>query len=144
MPTKWSFFTWSNGRRGVALVERKLDRVFYNQNLLNVCTSSNIITLPKLRSDHFPIHVDACFSFVRHGSRLIFMTMWTLHDKCREFIVDVSSQPVVGCPMFILSQKLHNIKNQLKSWNKEVLGIFARQFNMQLSTSITFRSKFKI
>jgi len=29
---------------------------------------------------------------------------------------------VVGCPMFILNQKLKNLKHKLKFWNKNVFG----------------------
>ncbi|MCH85515.1 RNA-directed DNA polymerase (Reverse transcriptase), partial [Trifolium medium] len=47
--------------------------------------------------------------------------MWTTHPDCDKIIKDCWGKTVVGCPMYILSQKLKLVKDKLKSWNKEPL-----------------------
>jgi len=32
------------------------------------------------------------------------------------------NEPVIGCPMFILTKKLQNLKAKLKVWNKQTFG----------------------
>jgi hypothetical protein len=48
--------------------------------------------------------------------------MWALHDDCKEFIASSWQTPVIGCPMYILTKKLQNLKHKLKIWNKETFG----------------------
>jgi hypothetical protein len=48
--------------------------------------------------------------------------MWTLHPDCDSLVKDSWNSEVVGCPMYILSSKLKNLKGKLKSWNKEKFG----------------------
>jgi hypothetical protein len=45
--------------------------------------------------------------------------MWTLHDDCDKIVSDCwSNSGVVGCSMYILTQKLKMLKEKLKVWNK--------------------------
>ena len=48
--------------------------------------------------------------------------MWSLHEDCRNLIQQSWNTNVVGCPMFILNQKLKTLKQNLKIWNKMVFG----------------------
>jgi hypothetical protein len=48
--------------------------------------------------------------------------MWSLHPDCSNVILDSWSANVIGCPMFVLSQKLKNLKAKLKCWNKDSYG----------------------
>jgi hypothetical protein len=48
--------------------------------------------------------------------------MWTLHDDYKNIVAASWNEPVVGCPMFVLSQKLKSLKLKLKTWNKETFG----------------------
>jgi ribonuclease HI len=48
--------------------------------------------------------------------------MWSLHPDCRNIIADAWNISVVGCPMFILTQKLKLVKDKLKTWNKTCFG----------------------
>jgi len=50
------------------------------------------------------------------------MKMWNEHPDCENVIKQVWQSSVVGCPMFILSQKLKMLKDKLKVWNKDVFG----------------------
>lgn len=44
------------------------------------------------------------------------------HADCERLIKESRSQPILGCPMRVLSQKLKNLKAKLKSWNKGTFG----------------------
>lgn len=48
--------------------------------------------------------------------------MWASHRDCYKIISESWSSPVRGCPMFILSQKLNNLKANTKAWNKDEFG----------------------
>jgi hypothetical protein len=45
-----------------------------------------------------------------------------MHPDCWSVISDCWNINVVGCPMFVLSQKLKMLKVKLKSWNKVCFG----------------------
>lgn len=51
-----------------------------------------------------------------------FLAMWFDHKACRNLVKNIWSKQVVGCPMFVLKQKLNNLKISLKTWNSEVFG----------------------
>lgn len=67
IPVNGSYYTWCNGRSRINIVERKLDGIFCNQNLLIACNSISTFTLHKLRSDHHPILLDVKFSVLSRG-----------------------------------------------------------------------------
>jgi len=50
------------------------------------------------------------------------MQMWSLHPDCKKVVESCLNKPVVGCPMFVLSKKLKNLKLALKEWKKESFG----------------------
>jgi exonuclease III len=120
--TKGAAFTWSNGRGGNRHTERRLDRVVCNQRWLDLCCVSTVNTISKIRSDHFPILLDFQLAMTSFASQFKFMKMWSLHPSCKDVISDSWNSVVVGCPMFVLSQKLKNLKAKLKVWNKVTFG----------------------
>lgn len=103
IPTKLVNFTWYNGRSGRALVERNLDRAFCNQNWVSTSHIMTISTLLKLRSDHHPILLESSFSYQMLVSQFKFLSMWTLHDNCKDFVDNIWYTQVIGCPMFVLT-----------------------------------------
>lgn len=86
IPVNGSYYTWCNGRSRINIVERKLDGIFCNQNLLIACNSISTFTLHKLRSDHHPILLDVKFSVLCFASQLKFLFMLSLHDQCNNLI----------------------------------------------------------
>ena len=50
------------------------------------------------------------------------MQMWTHHKDCHKVIQEVWNTNIVGCHMYILSQKLKILKQKLKVYNKIVFG----------------------
>lgn len=74
------------------------------------------------KSDHHPIMFSMQKDVVTYSSSFKFMRMWASHSDCKKIISDSWSSPVIGCLMYILSQKLKNLKSILKAWNKESFG----------------------
>jgi hypothetical protein len=122
LPTRGASFTWSNGRGGSRHTEKRLDRVICNQAWLDLCSTSTVSTLTKLISDHFPLLFDFKLTNTSFASQFKFMRMWSLHPDCRAIISESWKSVVVGCPMFVLSQKLKSLKTKLKTWNKDCFG----------------------
>jgi len=122
LPIRGAFYTWANGRGGAVYTEKRLDRVICNQSWLDLCANISVSTLPKTTSDHFPLILEFHTSTNRFVSQFKFMNMWTMNDDCKRLIAESWNIPVVGCPMFILSQKLKRLKLTLKYWNKNVFG----------------------
>ncbi|XP_019433790.1 PREDICTED: uncharacterized protein LOC109340533 [Lupinus angustifolius] len=58
-----------------------------------------------------------------------FHKMWLLDSDCRRLVAEVWRIQVLGCPMYVLSQKLRNLKNELKIWNKNVFGNIDQRVN---------------
>lgn len=48
--------------------------------------------------------------------------MWLDHPDCAKIVAEVWSRPFAGYPMAILSQKLKDLKLELKVWNKCSFG----------------------
>lgn len=114
LPTRGAFYTWVNGRGGTAFTEKRLDRVICNQAWIDMCSNLSVSTLPKTRSDHFPLLFEFHNTSHKFISQFKFMKMWTLNEDCKNLITDSWNVPIVGCPMFILSQKLKRLKLALK------------------------------
>jgi len=87
-----------------------------------MCSSLDVSSLIRHKSDHFPILLDFETSYTRFMSQFKFLNMWTLHEGCRQVIQDSWNTNVVGCPMFVLNQKLKIFKQNFKVWNKNVFG----------------------
>ncbi|WJX12769.1 hypothetical protein P8452_03227 [Trifolium repens] len=51
-----------------------------------------------------------------------FLRMWSLHPECWNVISECWNTVIVGCPMYVLSQKLKLLKFKLKTWNKVCFG----------------------
>ncbi|CAL0324296.1 unnamed protein product [Lupinus luteus] len=120
--TRGAYFTWSNKRRGSALTEKRLDRVLCNDAWLGDWSQSTCFTLPRAMSDHHPLMLCTSSSSVTRQTPFKFHKMWLLNNSLRKLVHDTWIIPVVGCPMYVLSKKLRNLKVALKVWNKEVFG----------------------
>lgn len=55
LPTVGNFFSWSNGRKGRQLTKKRLGRGICNAEFIDACNSLVCNTLPRIKSDHFPI-----------------------------------------------------------------------------------------
>jgi len=122
IPTRGVQYTWTNGRRGTRHTERRLDRAVCNQLWLDNCVSLAVTSLTRHKSDHFPILLDFKTSSIPQVTPFRFMQMWLLHEDCKRIVKETWSNNVVGSPMFVLSQKLKDLKLKLKDWNHNIFG----------------------
>lgn len=65
IPSKGNFFTWFNGRKGNAVVERKLDNAFCNVDWCTKSFNMSSFVLPRFRSDHHPILGKSSFNQIK-------------------------------------------------------------------------------
>lgn len=122
LPTRGASFTWDNGRMGRRHTNRRLDRSVCNQKWLDFCSSISCSTLTKTGSDHYPLLQEFKADNNQFSSSFKFLKMWSLHDGCKDLILNSWNETHLGCPMFILSSKLRNLKNKLKICDREVFG----------------------
>lgn len=116
--TRGADYTWLNGRRGRFNIQRRLDRAICNQDWFNACNLVSCSTLTKLRSDHFPILLEFRNDDIQYSSQFKFMKMWISHTDCINVVKDSCNNNFIGCPMFVLNQKLKHLKTTLKVWTK--------------------------
>ncbi|XP_058756625.1 uncharacterized protein LOC131629842 [Vicia villosa] len=122
LPTVGNFLTWSNGRKGRNLTEKRLDRAICNTDFLDACCTLVCSTLPRFKSDHFPILLTFEVDKISFKSQFKFLRMWSSHNDCINIIQSSWNVNVTGCPMFILDRKLRILKKNLKTWNNNVFG----------------------
>ncbi|XP_058742694.1 uncharacterized protein LOC131615239 [Vicia villosa] len=122
LPTVGNMFTWSNGRKGRHLTEKRLDRVICNLDMMDTCNTIVCHTLTRVKSDHYPIFFTCKWDNISYKSQFKFLRMWTLSNDCEKVIKEVWNTKVYGCPMYVLDKKLRILKCKLKEWNKVSFG----------------------
>ncbi|KAF1869303.1 hypothetical protein Lal_00018395 [Lupinus albus] len=110
-------FTWTNKRRGVDEIEKRLDRCIANEDWMTAWNQLSCYTLPRIASDHHPLLLCFDMGVTPRSSSFKFQKMWLTHTDCHRLVSDVWRVEVVGCPMFVLSKKLRILKKELKVWN---------------------------
>lgn len=75
------------------------------------------------QSDHHPLLLSFSNEPPVHHSSFKFQSLWLEHEDCRRLVEEVWARNVAGCPMFILAQKLRNLKIELKIWINNTFGI---------------------
>ncbi|KAF1862759.1 hypothetical protein Lal_00040024 [Lupinus albus] len=63
-----------------------------------------------------------------------FHKVWLSNVDCQRVVADVWRVEVVGCPMFVLSQKLKLLKKELKTWNSLVFGNIHERVKIALAS----------
>ncbi|XP_019433071.1 PREDICTED: uncharacterized protein LOC109339967 [Lupinus angustifolius] len=122
LSTRGVAFTWTNKRRGEVLTEKRLDKCLCNDTWISSWQNVACCTLPRVASDHHDILFCFEVSDSLRSSQFGFHKMWLRHSDCKRLVEESWSVPVLGCPMFILSQKLKNLKIKLKDWNANIFG----------------------
>lgn len=103
LATRRAEFTWNNGRRCMARIERRLDRAICNDSWLSFWDSSTCCALPKSQSDHHPLLMIMKKGPSTGPCPFKFLAMWADHPDCSRLVSAVWKRPCVGCPLSILS-----------------------------------------
>lgn len=117
MPFKGLKFTWHNGHRDNTLILRKIDWILSNAAWTIYHPNSFAEFLPRDHSDHSPIVVHIGASSRTHKSNFKFLNHWSDHDSFLKIVQDSWDIPIMGSPMYILTQKLNRLKSSLKQFN---------------------------
>ncbi|KAF1872450.1 hypothetical protein Lal_00016748 [Lupinus albus] len=130
--TRGAHFTWTNRRVGVATIEKRLDRCISNEDWMNSWNQLSCSTLQRIASDHHPLLL--CFDMGGiPRSSFKFQKMWLSHPDCQRLVSEVWKEELVGCPMFVLSQKLRTLKKEFKIWNVQVFGNIQERVKQAMS-----------
>jgi len=118
-----SRFTWSNKRDTGSYMELRLARVLCSENWLESWPFSQYVVLPRTVSDHSPL-VISCLRNLHTGPKPFrFLSMWTNNADFKSLVSNAwNAQPFYGCPMYVLTQKLKNLKKIFKEWNSKTFG----------------------
>lgn len=105
----------------------KIDRIFLSKEWLDRNPKVYLKGLPRPVSDHSPLFLST--EGLQGGpTPFRFENMWLRHKNFKESVLSWWNQPqITGWAAFRIQQKLRLIKQQLKDWNKEVLGSLDHQ-----------------
>ncbi|KAF1894130.1 hypothetical protein Lal_00004049, partial [Lupinus albus] len=115
-------FTWTNRRIGLAETEERLDKSICNEDWMSTWNQISCSTLPRIASDHHPLLLCFSLAIIPRFSSFKFHKVWLSNVDCQRVVAEVWRVEVVGCPLFVLSQKLKLLKKELKTWNYLVFG----------------------
>lgn len=100
----------------------RLDRFLLSQEWVQVWPNCSQVAFNRDVSDHCPILLRDIF---QNWGPKPFRTLncWFSHPKLREFVATKwADLRVQGRPMYVLKEKLKQLKGELKVWNKDVFG----------------------
>ncbi|KAH9316890.1 hypothetical protein KI387_018659, partial [Taxus chinensis] len=99
----------------------KLDRALISANWI-LDQNFHLSSLPRTGSDHNPIVLNF-FNWTKpfHGN-FKFEKMWLEHEDILDRIKERWDWECTGTTQFRLLQKLKNVKQKIRIWNKEVFG----------------------
>lgn len=115
-------YTWTNRQKQNPNFER-LDRALYNSDWLKLYPNSNVLHLPRLKSDHCPILVKTSLPPTPCGRRPFeFEPMWSLDPS---FFPMINSQCPVTAGSF--DTRILELRSPIQLWAKNVFGSFQKQ-----------------
>lgn len=111
-------FTWSNNRRGSSYVAARLDRALCNHQWLSLSSDPQLTHLPKISSNHSPLHLSHNQCLSPPNAPIKFEAMWTHRPYFLRLVEDNWNTSIVGHSQYALFQNLKMMKLVLKAWNK--------------------------
>lgn len=116
---KRNAFTWSNRQCRTIFIKRKLDRFMVTKKWIEEYQNFDLISLPRIASNHRPLLL-YLEPPKKKNSPFRFDYMWEQHDSFKRNLLGWWNITVEGTTMYRVSQKLKNVKKELKKWNREV------------------------
>jgi exonuclease III len=117
-------FTWTNRRTGSHQIACKLDRFLISDSLMLEGTTLEASILNTPGSDHWPIQLWMDVAATPGKKPFRFEQFWLNHPDFQAKIQDWWREAEVPCgsKMYRFQQKLKNLKQILKLWNKQTFG----------------------
>ncbi|XP_042509282.1 uncharacterized protein LOC122084931 [Macadamia integrifolia] len=115
IPSQGKKFTWTNNRRRGHVVA-VLDRSFCNGKWIDVFRNVKQRVLLSSVSDHAPLIVVS--DDVQRPTNIPFRfhSFWMENDQFISVVEEAWKTPIGGNPIFVLAQKLKQVKENLKVW----------------------------
>jgi hypothetical protein len=117
-------YTWTNRRTGSHQIAYKLDRLLISDSLMleGIALEASILNIPG--SDHWPIQLWLDVPTTPGKKPFRFEQFWLNHPDFQAKIQDWWREAEVlrSSKMYRFQQKLKNLKQILKIWNKKTFG----------------------
>ncbi|XP_062086022.1 uncharacterized protein LOC133792116 [Humulus lupulus] len=121
-----SHFTWTNNQENDNRIYSKLDRVFKNEELLDLFPQAEALFNWDLLSDH-------CYCIIKMGATVNsglkpfrFFNMWTEHMRFKDTVLQSWNKPIKGKGLVRIVRKLSRLKVVFCKFNKHVVGDVAQ------------------
>jgi exonuclease III len=127
-------FTWSNRRSGAQHVSSRLDRFLISEAIMMDGLAWNATVIDTPGSDHWPILLTLNITGTPGRKPFCFEKFWLTHPDFQTNIKTWWEEAAIqtGTPMYRFQQRLKNLKQHLKSWNKSTFGdIFQAQEHLK-------------
>ncbi|XP_062074801.1 uncharacterized protein LOC133778793 [Humulus lupulus] len=125
-----SHFTWTNNQENDNRIYSKLDRVFKNEEWLDLYPQAEALFNWDLLSDH-------CYCIIKMGAAnnsglkpFRFFNMWTEHRSFNDTVLQSWNKPIKGRGLVRIVRKLSRLKVVLCKFNKLVVGDVAMHYNL--------------
>ncbi|GLT60498.1 hypothetical protein SLA2020_332620 [Shorea laevis] len=112
-------FTWLRKQNGRVLLQERLDRALFNLMALESFSTTKVINLPHLCSDHHPILLfleDSCL-VSNHPKPFRFEAAWLTHEAFKSVFTQVWLLHAFSLPNAIKS-----VQEACSQWNREIFG----------------------
>ena len=96
-----------------------MDVVLANLEWLEEFPNMQVINLPAVGSDHYPIIVNTDYRDKKAARRFKFEVNWLSMDECEQIIRDEWNMRYEGLKIKQVLQKLNCCKSLLKEWSKK-------------------------
>jgi exonuclease III len=132
-------FTWSNRRSGAQHVSNRLDRFLISEAIMLDGLAWNATVIGTSGLDHWPILLSTNISGTLGRKLFCLEKFWLTHPKFQANIKLWWEKMTIptGTPMYKFQQRLKNLKQHMKSWNKSTFdNIFHAQeiLNQQMQS----------
>ncbi|XP_062093858.1 uncharacterized protein LOC133799886 [Humulus lupulus] len=125
-----SHFTWMNKQMNEGRIFSRLDRVFKNEDWLDIFPHSEAVFNWELHSDHCYCIIKPDFA-VNCGVKLFrFFNMWTKHDQFKSTVMQSWCRPMRGTGLVRLCNKLSRLQLVLQRFNRLIIGDVAQNFSV--------------
>ncbi|XP_048491598.1 uncharacterized protein LOC125492899 [Beta vulgaris subsp. vulgaris] len=114
------YFTWTNKQEGTARVFSRIDRVIANSIWLDSFDQAAVTFLPEGDFDHTPVVLRVYE--VPLIKRPFKFCMWCYYSSMMDAVKEAWRQPVQGCHMYQVVEKLKRVKGVLRTLKKQGFG----------------------
>ncbi|XP_060200399.1 uncharacterized protein LOC132628652 [Lycium barbarum] len=124
-----SRYTWWNGRTEEDCIFKRLDRVFGNQEFINLSPSSEVSHLIRHGSKYAPLHVMCDTQEEVVVKPFKFLNFWSQHPKFLELVQDNWCLDFAANPFSEFQAKMKKVKLALAKCSKDTYGNIFQQIS---------------